>query len=169
MKRIVIVGATCSGKTTLAHDLAHRLGYPHIELDALHWEENWQQAPLDIFQERVSRALDRETWVTDGNYSKVRDLVWTSADTLVWLDYSLAVVMPRLFKRTLTRIITQEKMWGNNQETWRGQLSHDSLFLWLLKSHPRQRRQYPVLLQDPVYAHLNTRSDCVRPAPPGSG
>lgn len=156
MQRIVIIGATGSGKTTLARDLAARLNYPHVELDDLHWEENWQEAPFDIFRERVSHALEQDTWVTDGNYSKVRDLVWGSADTLIWLDYPLVVILPRLFHRTLTRLITQEKLWGKNQETWRGQLSRDSLFVWLLKSHPRHRREYPILLTDPAYAHLTT-------------
>ncbi|MFC1959564.1 AAA family ATPase [Chloroflexota bacterium] len=155
MKRIIIGGATCSGKTTLASNLAHRLGYPHVEMDALFWEADWQEAPPDIFRERVSQALDGATWITDGNYSSVRDLVWGRADTLVWLDYRLVVIMPRLFKRTLARIITQEKLWGKTQDSWRHQLGRGSIFLLLLKSHPRHRRTYSALLQDPVYAHLN--------------
>lgn len=39
-QRIVVIGSTGSGKTTLANQLAHTLNLPHIELDALHWEPN---------------------------------------------------------------------------------------------------------------------------------
>lgn len=35
--RVVIIGTSCSGKTTLAGTLAAALATPHIELDALHW------------------------------------------------------------------------------------------------------------------------------------
>ncbi|WP_423226670.1 AAA family ATPase, partial [Candidatus Amarolinea aalborgensis] len=50
MQRIVVVGTSGSGKTTLARRLALALGIPHIELDALHWEANWQEAPVEVFR-----------------------------------------------------------------------------------------------------------------------
>jgi len=35
MKRVVVIGSSCSGKTTLARRLAEALGCEHSELDAL--------------------------------------------------------------------------------------------------------------------------------------
>src|SRR5205823_6990985 len=102
-RRIVVVGSTGSGKTTLASQLARRLALPHVELDALHWEPNWTMAPLDRFRQRVEEALNGEGWVVDGGYGKVRDIVWGRAETLVWLDYGLPVILWRLLKRTLRR------------------------------------------------------------------
>ena len=90
-RRIAVVGTSGSGKTTLAHRLAERLGIPHVELDALHWGPNWTPVAADLFRERVAQALSGEAWVVDGNYSRVRDIIWTRADTLVWLDYSWPV------------------------------------------------------------------------------
>jgi adenylate kinase family enzyme len=87
MQRISVIGATGSGKTTVARRTAEALGVPHIELDALHWEPDWEEAPLEVFRERVSDAIQGERWVVDGNYSKVRDMVWGRADTVLWLDY----------------------------------------------------------------------------------
>ncbi|MCI0477322.1 MAG: hypothetical protein L0Y55_13830 [Anaerolineales bacterium] len=152
--RIAVVGATGSGKTTLAREIARRLSYPHVETDALHWEPNWTEAPRDIFRARVDAASRGDCWVIDGNYSKVRDIVWARADTLVWIDYALPVIFWRLGWRTLRRVITREELWGNNREGWRAFVGRDSLFLWVLTSRPRHRREYPALLQKPEYAHL---------------
>jgi adenylate kinase family enzyme len=154
-RRINVVGTTGSGKTTLAGQLAQRLGYPHIELDALHWEPNWAEAPLEVFRQRTADALSDDCWVVDGNYSKVRDIVWTRADTVVWLDYSLPLILWRLLHRGVRRAATQEELWGGNRETWRGLFfSRDSLFLWALQTYRRRRREYPELLERPEHAHL---------------
>ena len=74
-QRISIVGTSGSGKTTLAQKIAKTCELPHVELDRLQWEPNWTAAPANVFQERVSQALQSDRWVVDGNYSKVRDLV----------------------------------------------------------------------------------------------
>lgn len=154
-RRIAVIGTTGSGKTTLARQLAERLGYPHVELDALHWEPNWTEAPLDLFRARTAHALAGDTWVVDGNYSKVRDIVWSRADTVVWLDYSLPVIMWRLVQRTFRRIFTREELWSGNREHLHSQFfSRDSLFLWALGTYRRRKREYPVLFQQPEYAHL---------------
>lgn len=149
-----MVGASGSGKTTLARDIAQRLDYRHIETDALHWEPNWQKAPIDIFRARVDQALTGDGWVIDGNYSKVRDIVWGRADTLVWIDYPLPIIFWRLWWRSIKRVVTREKLWSNNQESWRAFIGSESLFLWVLQSRPRHRRDYPLFLQQPEYAHL---------------
>jgi adenylate kinase family enzyme len=155
MQRIVVVGTTGSGKTTLAAELARRLSVPHVELDALHWEANWVEAEREVFRERVSQVLSGDTWVVAGNYSKARDLVWSRADIIVWLDYPLSLILWRLLWRTVKRTITQQDLWKGNRERFREQFfSRDSLFLWALQSHPRHRRKYPADLDDPAYAHL---------------
>jgi adenylate kinase family enzyme len=153
--RIAIVGDSGSGKTTLARRLAGRLEVPHVELDAIHWGPGWTPSPEATFRRRVAEALGGEAWVTDGGYSAVRDIVWGRADTLVWLDYALPVTIWRLTRRTLRRVATGEALWNGNRETLRGCFfSRDSLFLWLLKTHGKRRRQYPLVLRQPEYAHL---------------
>ena len=111
--------------------------------------------PLDVFRERTAQALSGDAWTAGGNYSAARDIVWGRADTLVWLDYPLLLIMWQLFRRTVRRIVTREELWSGNRETFRGQfLSRDSLFLWALNSHARYRREYLASMHKPEYAHL---------------
>jgi adenylate kinase family enzyme len=113
--RIAIVGTTGSGKTTLARQLSGQLGIPHLELDAIRHGPNWEETPDENFRKCLSQALSGRSWVVDGNYGIVRDLVWPRATTLVWLDYPLRVIMWQLFWRTLRRCVTREELWNGNQ------------------------------------------------------
>ncbi|MBN1813910.1 MAG: AAA family ATPase [Anaerolineae bacterium] len=154
-RRISVVGTSGSGKTTTASQLAQRLGIEHIELDALHWGPNWTEATLEVFRERVSQALSGETWVVDGNYGKSRNIVWSRADTVVWLDYTLPVILWQLVQRTMRRSLRQEELWSGNRETLSKALfSRESILLWALKTYRRRKREYPFLLSQPEYAHL---------------
>jgi len=147
MKRISVVGTSGSGKTTIAGKLAEVLRVPHVELDALHWGADWEPAPADIFRSRVSEAVGADRWIVDGNYSnKARDLVWERADTIVWLDLSLPVILNRLLRRTFRRLVTGEECCNGNRERLSQALSRDSIILWALQTYKRRRAEYPPLL-----------------------
>jgi hypothetical protein len=154
MRRIVVVGTTGSGKTSLARQLAERFEYPYVELDALHWSANWTSVPIEEFRARVVRALDVEEWVVDGNYSKVRDIVWTRADTIVWLDYSLPLILWRLLRRTFRRLATGEELWAGNRQGMRILFSRNSIVLWALQTYRPLRRTYAAIPGNPAWGHL---------------
>lgn len=154
--RILVVGSTGAGKSTLGRALAAKLSIPHVELDALHWEPEWVPAPREVFRARTAAAAAGEEWVVDGNYkSGVRDILWPRANVLVWIDLPLHVHLRRLLKRTLRRWWRRELLWGTNRERLRDNfLSKDSLFVWLFQSHARNRRDYASVPNRPEYAHL---------------
>jgi adenylate kinase family enzyme len=154
MQRISVVGTTGSGKTTLARQIQQRLNIPHLELDYLHWEPNWTEVADDIFQQRVSQALSGDSWVVDGNYSQVREIIWRKADTIVWLDYAFVLTMSRLLKRTFWRIVTQQPVCNGNRETWKKTFSRDSIVLWGLNTYHKRRKEYPILFSQLEYTHL---------------
>lgn len=154
MQRIVVVGTPGSGKTTVARRFALKLGIPHVELDALHWEPNWVEAPLEVFRQRVSEAVGESRWVVDGNYSMVRDLVWDRADTVVWLDYSFTLVFWRILVRTIRRLLTKEELWNGNRERLSSLIGGDSMPYWVIKTYPKQKREYPKIFSQPEYSHI---------------
>lgn len=156
MRRIHVVGTTGSGKTTMAHRISERLGVPHVELDAIHWGPYWTAASPEEFLQHTGEALQGDEWVADGNYSKVRELIWSRADTIVWLDYPFPLVFGRLANRTLRRIARNEVLWNGNRESLRNSIfSMDSIIVWQLRTHWRRKREYPLLLARPENAHLN--------------
>lgn len=147
MRRVNVVGTSCAGKTSLAAALAARHGVPHIELDGLHWDPGWTEVPDAVMRERVRRVLETtDGWVMDGNYSAVRDLVWSRADTVVWLDFPLQTILARYLRRTVRRLVAREELWNGNRERLSMHLSRrDSLLLWIMSTYRRTRREYTEL------------------------
>ena len=155
--RIVVIGSTSSGKSTLARQISQKLGAHFIELDALHWEPHWVEAPDEVFRERVEDAVKGNAWVVAGNYHAVRDLIWPQAQAVVWLDYRLHIVFWRLLRRTIRRSVLKEKLFSDNVENFWTHLklwSEESLFHWLFKTYWRRKREYPGLFSLPQHAHL---------------
>lgn len=152
MRRVAVVGTAGSGKTTFATRLAALTGLPRIELDALNWSAGWVAVEPAIFRERVSAATAADAWVADGNYSIVADLHIGRADTIIWLDLSLATCLARVVRRTARRSRTREELWGTgNRESWRKQLGRGSLIWWVLTTHRRRRRQFEALFAEPSF------------------
>jgi hypothetical protein len=156
-RRILILGRTGSGKTTLARELAAAVGAPHVELDALYFGPNFSTVPLAVLRDRTSAAVSGNRWVTDGNKSSVRDLVWPRADTVIWLDYPLWVSLWRLGRRAIWRtgVIRSQATNGGGKaglvkQIWlaaRGVLT-------ALRSHRGQRREYPRMFAELQNQHL---------------
>jgi adenylate kinase family enzyme len=142
--RIAIVGTSGTGKTTLALQAAEKLGIPHVELDALFWGPNWTQPTSLDFYDRVSEALAGDAWVVDGNYLRVRALIWTRATTVVWLNYGLPLVLWRITRRTIARSLQHQELWNGCYESLqKGFLSRDSVILWALKTYYPRQREFP--------------------------
>lgn len=156
MDRVNVIGTTGSGKTMFGRALAERIGAPSIELDSLYWEAGWRGADPATFRARVDAATSGDRWVVDGGYGIVRDLLWSRADTVVWLDFGFWLVFWRTLRRTVGRILTGDEMWNSgNRESFRNTfLSRKSLLWWVITTYRGRRRRYETLVRDPRYAHL---------------
>ena len=155
--RILILGRTGSGKTTLARQLAAALGVPHVELDSLYFGPDFRTAPVSVLRERTSAAVAGDRWVTDGNKRAVRDLVWPRADTVIWLDYPMYVTLWRLAKRARRRtsaLSSQAAQTGRRTGLPKQMLAAAKGVLTALRSHRGQRREYPRLFAEPANQHL---------------
>ena len=144
-RRISVVGCSGAGKRTLSRRLAQRLGYRHVELDALYHQPGWQPLPTEQFQQLTCEALQGDDWVAEGNYSAVRPMVRERSDMVIWLDLPRHKVMRQVIWRTLRRLATHEELWNGNRERWGNlfQLNpRQSILAWTWTRHPVYRQRY---------------------------
>lgn len=157
--RILVIGTSGVGKSTLARKIAARLGLRYIELDGINWQPGWydlsKREPKE-FARRVSAAAEADEWVLDGAYNKVRDLLWLRATHLVWLDYDRPVVMARVIGRSLARVVLRTELWPGtgNRERWVHLLDKTHPIRWSWDHFDRRRAETRVRLQQPDYAKL---------------
>jgi adenylate kinase family enzyme len=144
-RRIVIYGATGSGKTTLARRLGEFLGLGVIQLDAIRHDGAFDATPWDEMRRRIEETIASypDGWLCEGNYSRVRDASLSRADTLISLDLPWRTSFWRLLKRTVGRAWTREPLYAPHgpRETWRGSfLSRHSILVWSITNHRRRKR-----------------------------
>lgn len=160
MRRVLIAGLGGSGKTTLARQLAPALSLKLHVLDDLYYGPELQMSRT--FPSEIERIAAGDAWLFDSQGPpadseappEIRDLLWSRADTLVWLDYPRRVVVSRAVRRSLRRIITREELWHGHRE---------SPLWWLRPDHPIRRSwrltavrraELTCRTQQPQWSHL---------------
>lgn len=155
LSRVIVIGTSCSGKTTFARDLAARLDVPHTELDNLNWLPGWKERDPESFRSLVADRAGLDRWVIDGNYTRARDILWPRATALIWLDYPFPLVLWRSVSRTFTRAATGEEICNGNRESLRIAFSRNSIILWVIQTHKKNRLRYDELFKSGDYGHLD--------------
>lgn len=136
-KRIMVMGSSGSGKSTMAARLGEIIGLPVVHLDRLSWNPGWVATPAELMAEKVRAAADEPHWVIDGNYTATRDYRLERADTVVFLDFNRIVCLSRALRRFL-----------KNRGHTRYDLGEDCperMTLWLIKwiwGYPKRSRRH---------------------------
>ena len=157
VRRVSVVGTSSVGKSTFASSLARLLGVSFLELDSLQHQADWTPLPVEEFRTRVALVAAGECWVVDGNYSRVQDIVWARADTVVWLDLPKRTVMRRIIWRSFRRAAGRVELWNGNRERWRNFFALDkeeSVIAWAWQTHTANRVKLAAAMADPGNSHL---------------
>ena len=156
LKRVVVIGASCVGKTTFAKRLAEVLDAKHIEMDSINWLPEWEQRTTEELRELTEKETCADKWVLDGNYSRAKDIFWARATHVIWLNYSFPTVVYRAITRTSRRAFTGEDICGGNHESFRQSfLSTDSMILWAIKTYHSRRRRYRKEVEKTEFPNAN--------------
>src|SRR3954452_9329331 len=112
--RVIVAGTSGAGKSTLAGRIGRSLAVSYTELDSLFHGPNW--VPRATFRVEVEQLVAEPEWVSEWQYSAIRDLLADRADLLVWLDLPHRTVMRQVIVRTISRRLRREALWNGNTE-----------------------------------------------------
>lgn len=100
-RRILVMGPSGVGKSTLARRIGARLALPVVHLDKFNWNPGWVQTEAALFRQKVAAAVAGDAWVMDGNYTAHLDLRLPRAEAVIWLDLPRSIYFPRAVWRSL--------------------------------------------------------------------
>ncbi|OIH97216.1 AAA family ATPase [Curtobacterium sp. MCBA15_001] len=144
-RRVLVAGTTGVGKTTTAGRVGAALGVPHTEIDSLYHGPGWTARPS--FAAEVETYTSAPAWVTEWQYTQVRELLAERADALVWLDLPIPVAFWRLLRRTVRRRVHRTALWNGNVEPpfWTFFTNRDHIVRWGIRTRGKMRTMVPAV------------------------
>lgn len=149
--RVLVIGASGAGKSTIARQIAQRLSIPFHATDAFYWESGWRPAARDRVDHLLNELLEQPSWVLDGNFEHRWQELWNRADLIIWLDYSLPRVLCQVTRRNLGWLLTRRVVWSANKMTIAQAISG---IRHSIRSHGRKRHAYPQYISHLTHANV---------------
>lgn len=106
MQRVVILGCSGSGKSTMARALGEKTGLPVIHGDRLFWHSGWVESTKEEIDHKLTAAAQQEQWIIDGNYMRTLPQRLERCDTILYLDLPRWACLLSVFKRFFTSVGT---------------------------------------------------------------
>ncbi|MBT3404921.1 hypothetical protein HN832_01660 [archaeon] len=113
-KKILILGSTGSGKTTLADKISKIKNIPHLGIDWIVYKKPWTIKHSNIIINReVKKATKKKKWVMEGGYSESwMNFPVKESDLVIILKLKWFVLFNRILKRYIKKVFnwkTKEK------------------------------------------------------------
>ena len=137
-QRVVIIGFSGSGKSTMAQQLGKKYSCKVLHLDCVHWMPGWRERDKDDRERIVSGFLDEnQSWVIDGTYRSVCfKRRFDSATHIIILNFPMYICLFRVIRRYLMyRGKSRESMTAGCRE----RISAE--FLWWILYRGRNKAQ----------------------------
>src|SRR5689334_2508086 len=87
--RIIVIGCSGGGKSTLSQKLAQRFGLTYISIDRdIFWLPGWKERPRAEQREIITGMVAKERWIMDGSNPSTFDLRLPRTDLIIWMQIS---------------------------------------------------------------------------------
>lgn len=100
--KILILGPSGTGKTTVCREIASKLNIEALHLDSVYWKPDWERISKDDFHHYLTSFVSKnKSWVIDGNYTNNKHfkLRLALADVIIYLDYGKNESLKGIHKR----------------------------------------------------------------------
>ena len=110
-RRVYVIGAPGSGKTTFAARLAARTGAPVFHLDNIYrvGGGNGPERSADERATDVGRILAKDEWIAEGVHLGWTQPLINAATHVVWLDQSFHQSTLRMLKRSIGLAVAEAR------------------------------------------------------------
>lgn len=103
-KKIAIVGAPGTGKTTLSNKLSKIYEIPVTHIDGIHHLKNWEIRDKEERDKIILEEANKEKWIIDGTYKSTLKQRFEAADLIIWLDFSTSAQLKGVLQRVITNL-----------------------------------------------------------------
>ena len=84
--RLLVIGCSGGGKSTLSFALSEALDLPHVPMDReVFWLAGWKKRNAQEQRERVADIVARDRWIIDGSGKSTFDLRLPRTHAVIWL------------------------------------------------------------------------------------
>jgi len=139
----VVIGCAGSGKSTLARQLAGLTGLPLVERDGLGAEGSAG------YLSAIAEMAARPRWILDGAPYYADELVYSAADTVVFLDYPKTVVLWRVLRRTARVEALRRPVGAHRPQGLSALGDREHPLRWAWTSHADRHREGLALMARP--------------------
>ena len=109
INKILIIGGTGMGKSTLADNLGCQLNMPVYHLDAIHFKENWQERDVEERDNIIDQKIDESKWILDGLYKNTLNKSMEESDLVIILWFSKFTQLKGIIKRHIKNYKKERK------------------------------------------------------------
>lgn len=98
-KKICLFGCPGSGKSTLGKNLSLLLNLEVYHLDNVYWLPNWNKLSKEEFDIELSKLLENDSYIIEGNYNRTLDIRLKECDLAIYLDFNRITCLISVIKR----------------------------------------------------------------------
>ena len=101
-ERVLVIGCSGTGKSTLAQAIAKLHGLTYVSMDRdIFWLPGWKQRPREEAIKLMKQAVAEPRWIIDGNSPGTLSLRLPRTDIVLWRRPPRYVALSGVFRRWL--------------------------------------------------------------------